>query len=80
MDNRETDYDILPNVFSHYQCPLLSHLSLPLFTRNLERGPGDTRLAPAQLSLRSLWPVTLANPTSPGTPPSSPFTISQDHL
>ena len=55
-----------PNLYSHYQCPLLSHLSLPLFTRNVERGPGGTELGPAQLSLKSLWPVTLANPTSPG--------------
>jgi huntingtin len=54
-----------PNLYSHYQCPLLSHLSLPLFTRNVERGPGGTELGPAQLSLKSLWPVTLANPTSP---------------
>ena len=55
-----------PDIYSHYQCPLLSHLSLPLFTRNVERGPGGTELGPAQLSLKSLWPVTLANPTSPG--------------
>ncbi|CAI8011397.1 Huntingtin [Geodia barretti] len=54
-----------PDIYSHYQCPLLSHLSLPLFTRNVERGPGGTELGPAQLSLKSLWPVTLANPTSP---------------
>ena len=59
-----------PNLYSHYQCPLLSQLSLPLFTRNLERGPGETELGPAQLSLKSLWPVTLANPTSPGIHPS----------
>jgi hypothetical protein len=54
-----------PNLHSHYQYPLLSHLSPPLFTRNVERGPGDTELGPGQLSLKSLWPVTLANPTSP---------------
>ena len=56
-----------PNLYSHYQCPLLSHLSFPLFTRNLERAPGETELGSAQLSLKSLWPVTLAKPTSPGT-------------
>lgn len=57
------------NLYCHYQCPLLAHLSPPLFNRNMERGPGDTGLGPGQLSLRSLWPVTLMTPLSTSTYP-----------
>lgn len=56
-----------PNLYCHYQHPLLSHLSLPLFTRNVERGPGDSDLGPGQLSLKCLWPVSLMGPTSAGS-------------
>ena len=52
------------NLYSYYQCPLLAHLSHPLFTRNVERGPGDAGLGPGQMSLKSLWPVTLMDPTT----------------
>lgn len=50
------------NLYSHYQHPLLAHLSPLLFSRNVERGPRDTRLGPGQLSLKSLWPVALVTP------------------
>lgn len=50
------------NLYSNYQHPLLAHLSPPLFSRNVERGPGDTGLGPGQLSLKSLWPVALVTP------------------
>lgn len=50
------------NLYSKYQHPLLAHLSPPLFSRNVERGPGDTGLGPGQLSLKSLWPVALVTP------------------
>ena len=30
-------------VYCHYQYPLSVHLSFPLYTRNIERGPGDRR-------------------------------------
>ena len=52
------------NIYSHYQYPLLAHLSFPLYTRNIERGSGDSDLGPGQLSLKSLWPVTLLGPTT----------------
>lgn len=55
------------NLYSYYQHPLLAHLSSPLFTRNVERGAGDTRLGPGQMSLKSLWPVTLMTSTSTST-------------
>lgn len=51
-----------PDLYSHYQHPLLAHLSPLLFTRNVERGPGDIGLGPGQLSLKSLWPVALMSP------------------
>ena len=56
-----------PDLYSHYQHPLVVQLSPvlpPLFTRNVERGPGDTGLGPGQLSLKSLWPVTLMSATN----------------
>lgn len=58
-----------PDLYSHYQHPLLSHLSPsypPLFTRNVERGSGETQLGPGQISLKSLWPVMLMTATSGG--------------
>ena len=56
-----------PDLYSHYQHPLLSHLSPsypPLFTRNVERGSGETQFGPGQISLKSLWPVMLMTATS----------------
>lgn len=52
-----------PDLPSHYQLPLmqgfLSHTHPPIFTHNLERLLGSTRLELGQLSLKSLLPITL---------------------